>query len=450
MRWSSTILIVFTVTLPAYAQTDRAAQDREISVAAQDDQTLLAACHLFRSRSDLRTPALYKLVEGALKEHQLKWGVLGAKGSILDNNVRLLQAATQTECQAALDDELNFSNLILPKSPPPDSSTGAAIASGPLREELLRRYAERRYDELERGKRRLEIELARGREEKESRLGSARVTAKDSLHSSTVSVASISASRALLPAPQAQPPAPQAQLPAPLPPALQAQLPVPQAQLTVPQAQLQGGPVPQKDPLAAPEIEPWPPPIPTDQATYTVDLGKFRTVGSFADALMSRLNEAGVFHLRFWGAPNGVAVVVPLEGIDDLGRPIRKGTNAATARADVGGPLSAIIAGFLRLLSEPIRDSRILLFILTNDSKVKNPAVTMTTKIARRWTQNEYVWPTVNRAVPLTDDHFVIVSVYEFRKHDKGDPELLTEGKKLHSVTEHLAASGIQVIGLLK
>jgi hypothetical protein len=49
-----------------------------------------------------------------------------------------------------------------------------------------------------------------------------------------------------------------------------------------------------------PQIEPWPPPRPTDQAEYSIDRTKFKTVGEFEYALMDRLNDAGIHHLRFW------------------------------------------------------------------------------------------------------------------------------------------------------
>lgn len=46
---------------------------------------------------------------------------------------------------------------------------------------------------------------------------------------------------------------------------------------------------------STPEIEPWPPPTPTDQATFAVDTEKFKTVGDLSDSLMRRLNGAGIF-----------------------------------------------------------------------------------------------------------------------------------------------------------
>jgi hypothetical protein len=198
-----------------------------------------------------------------------------------------------------------------------------------------------------------------------------------------------------------------------------------------------------------PQIEPWPPPRPTDQATYSIDRTKFKTVGEFADALMARLNRAGMRHLRFWGAPNGVAVVVPMEAIDEKARPVK--TEANTGSTEQGGPLSAIIEGFLQLVSEPIRDSRIFLFVLTNDSKAKHQAVPMTTEIGRQWMQNDYMRPEVNRSVKLTDQHFVLAAVYEFRKeNNEGDPGLLGEDHKRHSLKEHLAGSRLDIDGFFK
>jgi hypothetical protein len=201
---------------------------------------------------------------------------------------------------------------------------------------------------------------------------------------------------------------------------------------------------------SAPEIEPWPPPIPTDQATFTANTDKFKTVGDFSDSLMRRLNGAGILNLRFWGAPDGVAVVVPLEQIDDSARPVRKTSAASVSAAQPAGPVGSIFEGFHQLLSEPIRVSRILLFVLTDDSSAKVQTVRMTTEIASDWTHNSYMRPDVNRTVPLTDQHFVLVNVYEFRKEDRGDPDLLAEKQKIHSVAEHLAASQVSVAGLVK
>jgi hypothetical protein len=74
----------------------------------------------------------------------------------------------------------------------------------------------------------------------------------------------------------------------------------------------------------------------------------------------------------------------------------------------------------------------------------------MTAKIGQQWTQNGYMRPDVDRSVELTDQHFVLVDVYEFRKDNEGDPVLLTEDHKRHSVGEHLVASQLDVNGLLK
>jgi hypothetical protein len=210
-------------------------------------------------------------------------------------------------------------------------------------------------------------------------------------------------------------------------------------------------PSPPRDSPNVEQIEPWPPPRPTDQAEYSIDRTNFKTVGEFEDALMARLNGAGMRHLRFWGAPGGVAVVVPIETIDGRARPVKTNATTGGTRPEQGGPLSALIEGFLQLVSEPIRDSRILLFVLTNDSKAKHPTVPMTKEIGDQWMQNDYMRPEVNRSVELTDQHFVLVAVYEFRKeNNENDPALLTEDHKRHSLTEHLAASQLDINGFLK
>ena len=151
------------------------------------------------------------------------------------------------------------------------------------------------------------------------------------------------------------------------------------------------------------------------------------------------------------GPPNGIAVVVPLEAIDERARPVKTDANTAGTQTEQGGPLSAIIEGFLQLVSEPIRDSRVLLFVLTNDSKAKHQTVPMTPEIRRQWMQNDYMRPEVNRSVTLTDQHFVLVAVYEFRKeNNERNPALLTEDRKRHSLKEHLAGSQLDINGLLK
>lgn len=274
MRCSLALFVLLSAALPAHTQTGPA-NSETLGILA-DDSSLLAECRLFLTRADFRTPALRKLVEEKLQQHQIKWARLSQSGS-LDDNIRQIQSATETTCKEALK-----GSLILPPKTiiaPPVPGTPPPLTAG-------------RND------------------------------------------------RGITITPQT--------------------------------------PVPQ--------IEPWPPPIATDQATFTVDRAKLRTVGDFSDAVMGRLNEAGIRHLRFWGAPNGVAIVVPMDPVDQHGRPTRNGPSGASPEARAGGPLTTIMAGFRRLISEPIRDLRILLFVLTDDSKAKSPAVPMTANIGRQWT----------------------------------------------------------------
>jgi hypothetical protein len=78
-----------------------------------------------------------------------------------------------------------------------------------------------------------------------------------------------------------------------------------------------------------------------------------------------------------------------MEAIDGSAHPVKTDLNTGGTKTEQGGPLSAIIEGFLQLVSEPIRDSRVLLFVLTNDSKAKHQTVPMTAEIGRQWMQND-------------------------------------------------------------
>jgi hypothetical protein len=98
---------------------------------------------------------------------------------------------------------------------------------------------------------------------------------------------------------------------------------------------------------------------------------------------MRRLYGAGMLSLRFWGAPDGVAIVAPIEQIDDSARPVRKISPDTVSTVKPAGPVASILEGFYQLLSEPIRVSRILLFVLTDDSRAKAQTARMTTEIAR-------------------------------------------------------------------
>jgi hypothetical protein len=176
-----------------------------------------------------------------------------------------------------------------------------------------------------------------------------------------------------------------------------------------------------------------------------------KRVGDIADALTQRVTKAGFRRLRFWGAPDGFAMVLPLEPIDEAARPLQRLRERGVQVAiSAGGPLDSIMDGFKRMFAEPIRNSRILLVVVTTDSKVKHPAVQMTPQIGENWAQSEYVRPSINRNVELTEKHFAVVFVYEFRKEDRGQPRLVDFGHRFHSVTTHLAGSGISFDGLLE
>jgi len=175
------------------------------------------------------------------------------------------------------------------------------------------------------------------------------------------------------------------------------------------------------------------------------------SVGELADVLVARVNGDGPPRsLRFWGAPGGFAMVVPFEPIDNSGQPMSLRGAPVLAALSPQGAVESLWECFRRMMAEPIRDSRMLLIIVTTDSAVNHPKEQITTAIAETWSQSRYVRPDINRDELLTDKHFVAAFVYEFRKLDRREPELLKFSQKRHSVHTHLARSGINFTGLLK
>jgi hypothetical protein len=501
------ILATISTTLTARAEV-RVVRTRSIVGLAQADIQLLSECRLFLMRPDLRTPAQRRSLADAFRQREAKWKELGDDVNVAEN-VGRTRAAIRAACNSALAGQTVGSDLpgalqqaraLLPApqqsaGPQPNvahtdeqtawsaaevagtrenyqefiarypSSANIALARARLESLSATEAAQKWLDTFEANRAAEAESAAAERSGESSRSGEDRhqiiallraykALAKkeaeargDREEQSRIALASPH-----LP-PSIPPPVPSNAAPAVKPKTTANFVPVEVAPIQTPTVSLPSRPLIIADHQTAepvPQIEPWPPPIPTDQAIFGIDTAKMKTVGNFSDAIMERLNNAGLRHLRFWGAPNGVAVVAPLEAVDAAAHPLGRNRSSAGLDTNHGGPLAAVIEGFRRLLSEPIRDSRIFLIVLTTDSKVKNPDVTMTTQIARNWTQNEYMRPDVNRDVALTDRHFVVVNVYEFRKERKGDPQLLTQDRMQHHVAEHLAASQLDLSGLLK
>jgi hypothetical protein len=180
-------------------------------------------------------------------------------------------------------------------------------------------------------------------------------------------------------------------------------------------------------------------------------MGNMTKVGDLADALVARLNASGSRNLHFWGAPGGFAVVVPLEPIDDTARPIARRQPPDSRLASIEqGPVESILQAIRRLLSEPIRDSRILLMVVTTDGKLRDQQQPITADIARDWERGEYMPPTILRHLPLTASHHAAAFVYEFHRDGAGEPELVPYERRKHTIYNHLAASDIRLSGLLE
>lgn len=214
-------------------------------------------------------------------------------------------------------------------------------------------------------------------------------------------------------------------------------------------SQTTASPVPQD----ADRLEPWPPPVPTRYAIFPRVMDArpdFKTVGDIADALHAELNRSGVSELRYWGAPNGFALVTRIEPIDEQGRPAgRSADGPRPVGWSWGGIVEAIYESGKVLISSPAGGSRILLFVVTDDGDVRHPEVTMRPQIAEAWNvQGRFMLPRVNRDTPLSSNHIAAVFVYEFHKDGRGDAKIVKDSPR--SAEHHLLASGIRTTGVLK
>ncbi len=202
--------------------------------------------------------------------------------------------------------------------------------------------------------------------------------------------------------------------------------------------------------------EPWPPPVPTRYAIYpriNSVRPDFKTVGAVAEALHAELNRAGFFEVRYWGAPNGFALVTRMEQIDEKGKPVTNSRSLRSPSADQltrGGIVDALYEGGKALISSPLRELRILLFVVTDDTGlVRHPPVSMTPQVGELWnTGGSFVLSKIDSLVHMKRDHLAAIFVYEFRKDKNGNPVLLK--KSTRSIDDHIKESGLQLKGLLK
>lgn len=192
------------------------------------------------------------------------------------------------------------------------------------------------------------------------------------------------------------------------------------------------------------QLEPWPPPTPSDAESRSLVVGDMKTVGDAADALSARLARAGHRDLRFWSAPGGVAIVVPCEAVDASGARVSSVDSAGH------GLRGILVAGLTNMFSTAIRDERVLLVVLTSDQRARHPQTMMTKKIATHWGTDGDMRPRYNREQPLTRDHFVAIFAYELHRDGADEPHLVLPDKRLRTVTEELAAAGVSFDGLLQ
>jgi hypothetical protein len=195
------------------------------------------------------------------------------------------------------------------------------------------------------------------------------------------------------------------------------------------------------------QLEPWPPPRATDYAILT-NIAKRRpdlkTVGDVNDELRDQLYASKEYRLRYWGAPGGFALVIPLEPIDDEGHRADGLAKSSSADWSWASIYQEFYYGVANLVAGPVRRYRILLFVITNDISVRNQQTPMTNKDGEHWEAQGGVGvpPIVDQSTPIMSNHLAAVFVYEFEKTKNGDLRILDKSKT--SVSDHLHSSNLK------
>jgi len=197
---------------------------------------------------------------------------------------------------------------------------------------------------------------------------------------------------------------------------------------------------------SADQLEPWPPPTATEYAArlnIAAEHPTWKTVGDALDALQNELSSGGHHKLRYWGAPDGFAIVIPQHAIDDRGRPI---SNSEETNASVigSGIVQEIWKSVPDLVSGPVRRSRILLFVITTDTSVGDSQALMTPEIGKHWDRNGRFAPSqIDRTRPFTSNHFAAFFVYVFEKGNDGI-HLLTTDRNHQPALQHLHSANLK------
>jgi hypothetical protein len=205
-------------------------------------------------------------------------------------------------------------------------------------------------------------------------------------------------------------------------------------------------------PTAAPhapltDLFPWPPPAPSDRVTYHLpqlaSAAPLSTLGAVSDHLEKILRKGGYRSWAYFKAPNGFVLVTPVEALNAQGEVL-----PGNARWSQNPQLAASALSYwqlLMLMQRPVGHYRLLLFIVTPEAVIGDAVSGQQMwEHAVRWANTGLAFlPAQVRATPVTDDHHLIVNVYEFARSVAGETTMAAHAA--WPMAAHLQSAGIVI-----
>lgn len=181
---------------------------------------------------------------------------------------------------------------------------------------------------------------------------------------------------------------------------------------------------PSRDSVLAsvPELFPWPPPRPSTRRAFSPDVflrqPPAKTVGEVAKRLEQIMKAASFDAFGYYRVPGGFALVTRVEALDGAtGKPLPGDKRWGTYSSYAGVCFTCVFA-----LTRSRGHYRIFVFALTDDPRMGSRISSAEMyRLATKWSiEGALALSPEIKAIPVGNQHMLIVMVYEFEKVDGG------------------------------
>lgn len=231
-----------------------------------------------------------------------------------------------------------------------------------------------------------------------------------------------------------------------------------------PQARMGPEPVPQNAPPLAPgeppspmapgpaagahplkDLFPWPPPTPSTRRSFSPDViegaARARKVGDVASRLEQIIRSAEFDAFGYYRVPGGFALITRIESLDgETGTPLAGAARWGARATYAGLSLSAIFA-----ITRASGFYRVFVFLLTDDPPMTQSVDSAQAfAIAQTWAmEGRPSLPAEIKALPIGQNHVLVVMVYEFEKVDGGETKHFRPSR--WPLDQHLSTLGVSL-----